>query len=70
LNLRPSVARPFLLLVGGDEGAEYHRQSESLVTAWQADSCQAQMQSLPGYNHFSIIEALNDPHHEIVRMMR
>ena len=43
-------------MVGGDEGAEYFRQSSSIAEAWHGT-----WESLPNHNHFSIAAELIDP---------
>ncbi len=47
--------------VGGEEGTEYTRQSRSIAEAWGGT-----WDSLPGLNHFSIVEQLQDPTSVIV----
>ena len=42
--------------VGGEEGAEYTRQSRSIAEAWGGT-----WDSLPGLHHFSIVEELQNP---------
>lgn len=69
LGLTPSVSRPFSLLVGGDEGEEYHRQSASLVDAWAAQPIAPVMDSLPGHNHFSIINTFNDSQDSVTQRL-
>jgi arylformamidase len=49
--------------VGGDEGPEYTRQSRSIAEAWGGT-----WQSVPGTNHFTIVEALADPGSPMVRV--
>jgi arylformamidase len=47
--------------VGGDEGAEYERQSRQIAAAWGGS-----WESLVGENHFTIIGKLVDPHSALV----
>jgi arylformamidase len=52
---KPVVAAPLVIAAGGDESSEFQRQSRLLAEAWKE-----QVQSLlivPGYNHFSIVDA-------------
>ncbi len=68
LGLDPAEARrlsPLLMpqpngrlhaYVGGEEGEEYNRQSRSIAKAWGGS-----WDSLPGLNHFSIVEQLQNP---------
>ena len=47
-----------VLAVGGDESAEFHRQSEAQAKAWAALS--PQLIDLPGFNHYTIVDGLAD----------
>jgi arylformamidase len=49
-------------VVGGDEGAEYTRQSRSIAAAWGGT-----WEALPGRNHFTVLEPLGDPDSALVR---
>jgi arylformamidase len=51
---------PMLLAVGGDEGAEYLRQSRTLGKAWAEGMNPPQIQVLEGAHHFSIMSQLED----------
>ena len=46
---------PLLLVVGGDESAGFHEQSDRLADAW-GNSCRRL--DLPGRHHFSVVEGL------------
>ena len=48
-------------MVGGDESAEYFRQSRAIVDAWSAAGIAAQFVSIPNANHFTAIAPLADP---------
>jgi arylformamidase len=48
--------------VGDEEGREYTRQARSIAEAWGGT-----WESLPGTNHFTIVEELADPGSQIVR---
>ncbi len=50
---------PVIPFVGGDESAEFHRQSAMLHTAW-GESCATPI-AVAGTNHFTVIEGLSDP---------
>jgi arylformamidase len=52
-------------VVGGEEGAEYIRQSNAIATAWDGSWA-----ALPGHNHFTIIGELINPDSHIVRAAR
>jgi arylformamidase len=49
---------PLVVAVGELEGAEYHRQAESLVAAWKPQGVPAELLDVPGTNHFTIVETL------------
>jgi arylformamidase len=62
VHLVPAVAGgPILLPVGEREGAEYHRQTESLAAAWRRRGLTAEVMDMAGHDHFSIITDLEDP---------
>jgi arylformamidase len=47
-------------VVGGNESAEYFRQSKTIVDAWRADIA-TRFGSIPDANHFTAIAPLADP---------
>jgi arylformamidase len=60
-----TVAAPLVVAVGGDESSEFVRQSRMLADAWH-DQVKSLL-VLPGYNHFSIVDAFAErgqPLHE------
>lgn len=56
IHLAPVGRAPLLVAVGGDETAEFIRQSSDFATAWNA----ARAFALPGLNHFTAVDALGD----------
>ena len=68
LNLhtrKPQLAAPLVVAVGGDESSEFIRQSKILADAWKPQV--KSLLVLPGYNHFSIVDAFAErgqPLHE------
>jgi arylformamidase len=55
---KPTLAAPLVIAAGGDESAEFRRQSQLLAQSWSA-----QVKSVliaPGYNHFSIVDAFGE----------
>ena len=48
-------------MVGGDESAEYHRQSRMIVDAWGHAGIDTRFAEVPGANHFTAIAPLADP---------
>ena len=47
--------------VGGDESAEYFRQSRMIVDAWDRGRFETRFAEVPGANHFTAIAPLADP---------
>jgi arylformamidase len=60
LNL-PAKGPRLIAAVGGDESAEFHRQSRSFVDAWTAKGFAADYLDPPGLNHSTILEQLEQP---------
>lgn len=54
-------------VAGGDESPEFLRQNSLLRQAWGADAVPV-CESLPGLNHFSVLEALVEPRHRLHRL--
>jgi arylformamidase len=50
---------PLLLAVGGDEPEEFHRQTADLAKAWAA--LNPEIITLPGINHYTIVDSLANP---------
>jgi len=48
-------------VVGGDESAEYLRQSRTMVERWGAAGVATRFGTVPGANHFTAIAPLADP---------
>jgi arylformamidase len=48
-------------VVGGNESAEYFRQSRAIVDAWGAAGIATRFGTVPGTNHFTAIAPLADP---------
>jgi len=58
----PSPSRGTLdAVVGGNESAEYFRQSHSIVDAWSAAGIATQFGTIADANHFTAIAPLADP---------
>lgn len=49
---------PMTAWVGADESAEFHRQARAFVAAWNQGDTAAEYRSVPGSNHFTVIEHL------------
>jgi arylformamidase len=48
-------------VVGGDESAEYFRQSRWIVDAWGRGGFDTRFAEVPGANHFTAIAPLSEP---------
>ena len=57
----PPTGRTLDAVVGGDESAEYHRQSRGIVERWGAAGVATRFEAVPGANHFTVIGSLTDP---------
>jgi arylformamidase len=57
----PPVRGTLDAVVGGNESAEYFRQSRSIVEAWGAAGLATRFGIVPGANHFTAIAPLADP---------
>jgi arylformamidase len=60
LRYIPETAPPVIACVGGNETRGFHRQHDAFVNAWRAPSRPLIDASIPGENHFSIIEHLGN----------
>lgn len=65
VNYLPTRMTPLLTAVGSLESAEFHRQNRLIAKAWP--HCPVQDVAMPGYHHFSIADALGDPHSALFR---
>lgn len=54
-------------VVGGDESAEYLRQSRTIVERWAAAGVKTRFEAVPGANHFTVIAGLADPDSAMTR---
>ena len=70
LHLRQAGAAPLVLVVGADEGREYHRQTNDLATAWRARGASIEIIDAPGHNHFSIVAELERTDTPLARTIR
>jgi len=61
---------PLLLAVGGLEGPEYSRQSQSLVDAWGGGEEPPTLEILDDLHHFSIVTQLEDKASHLSRLMQ
>ena len=65
---RVSKGRGILFaMVGGNESAEFHRHNALIQSAW-GNAVVPVCETLPGLNHFSILEAMVQPGHRLNRL--
>lgn len=62
----PPALHRFEAWVGGDESAEYHRQSRMLAERWTMLGTPTSAVTAAGANHFTIIDAMTRPDSELV----
>ncbi len=60
LRRLPERAGPLLCAVGSEETAEFLLQQDELIAAWRARGLNARVVELPGWHHFSAVDALGD----------
>ena len=63
----PDRASPLIVTFGGDESAEFRRQSQSFLAAWTAKGLDGRYLDLPGRNHFTVLEDYMDPDSPLCR---
>ncbi|MYK59361.1 MAG: alpha/beta hydrolase fold domain-containing protein, partial [Rhodospirillaceae bacterium] len=56
----PQAAGPLIVTLGGDESAEFHRQSQDFLAAWTRAGLPGTYLDLPGLNHFTVLEGYMD----------
>ena len=54
-------------LVGGEESAEFVRQSRDMAEAWGAQGVETRFESLPGLNHFTVLDPVFDAESAMVK---
>jgi arylformamidase len=57
-------------VVGGDESAEYFRQSRMIVDAWGQAGIETRFAEVPGANHFTVIAPMADPDSPMTQRLR
>lgn len=62
-------ATPMLCTWGGDEPAEFARQSTEYAQAWSLAGNRVEVWSQPGANHFTAIYGFEDPKSELCRRL-
>jgi arylformamidase len=57
----PPRGRTLVAAVGGEESAEFLRQSRAIADAWGRAGAATECLVVPGTNHFTVVDALTDP---------
>jgi arylformamidase len=70
VRLKPAAPTPLILAVGGAEGAEYHRQTDDLASAWRAHGVPIEVMDMDGHDHFSIVAELQTPFSPLARAIQ
>ena len=65
----PRVPVPLLFSVGGDETAEFRRQTEDFIGYWRAAGNASDYLSQPGKNHFDAIYGFEDARSPLCRAL-
>ncbi|MEQ8349152.1 MAG: alpha/beta hydrolase [Sneathiellaceae bacterium] len=63
----PARTPPLLLTLGGDESAEFHRQTADFAAAWKAGGHRATLLEQPGCDHFTAIHGFAEPGSRLMR---
>jgi len=67
---KPTVNGPYISAVGGDESAEFIRQSRDLVQAWKKHSPEVEFVEVAGRHHFSIVGDFAQPDYVLLRKLK
>jgi len=57
----PRTGAEMTVALGSHEGREFHRQAEAFAANCRAHGAQTRIASVPGANHFTVLESLADP---------
>src|SRR5882762_758570 len=69
VHCTPARSGPLLLTLGGLEGAEFHRQSETLAATWHSRKLPCQVVPIARHDHFSIVAELEDSSSTLSRLL-
>jgi arylformamidase len=67
---KPPSGRVLDAVVGGNESAEYFRQSRTMVEQWGAAGVTTRFGVVPDANHFTAIAPLADPDSAMVQRLK
>ena len=65
----PDTGAPLLITYGGEETAEFHRQSMDYLQAWRNNGLHGELLIQEGKHHFSAIAGLNDPNSALCNVL-
>jgi arylformamidase len=65
--MTPASPTPMIVVLGGDESEEFHRQAKELADAWRTPDASADVLNVPGRDHFSVLNALTEPGHDMLK---
>jgi arylformamidase len=57
----PPAGRRLVAAVGGDESAEFHRQSRTITQVWGQAGVDTEYLSIAGANHYTMLDELTKP---------
>jgi arylformamidase len=57
------------VVVGGAESSEFVRQSRDMAEAWRQSEAETRYETVPGANHFTVIEPLADPQSSMTKRL-
>lgn len=64
--LSPSTSAPMVVVVGGTESDEFHRQADDLTSTWRKLGVPGEVLTVPGRDHFTVLNALAESGHDLV----
>ena len=65
----PTHGAPILVSYGSNETAEFKRQSQDYLAAWQAKGFRGEYVDMPNTNHFDLVLHLNRPESPLVQKL-
>lgn len=65
----PSINGPVTVCVGGDESDEFRWQSRDFASRWKEHGAEVSYVEVPGYNHFTILQALGDAGFDVTQRL-
>lgn len=70
LYWKPPAGKTLDAVVGGNESAEYHRQSRTMAEVWGRAGVATRFGVVPDANHFTAIAPLADPDSAMVKRLK